>query len=157
VVSDPEEAGRRLFLPVKVNLARKPPGLGFRLKEAGSTVRVEWDDDPVEVDVEAVLGSSRAYQGPTKREEAAGIMREALSSGPMPAKEVIGRVEDTGISAETARRAAKDLGVVHDKAGFRSGWEWSLPPSARGVPVPDAVDAPLAPEAAPEDGQVYRE
>ena len=45
VTRDPEDAERRLMLPVKMNLSAEPRGLGYRIV-AG---KVEWDDEPVDL------------------------------------------------------------------------------------------------------------
>jgi len=53
---------RRLLLPVKLNVAAMPDGLGFRVVAASPDTcksGVTWDSDPVTVDADAALGSGR--------------------------------------------------------------------------------------------------
>jgi hypothetical protein len=63
VVADAEKEGRLLFLPVKNNIARRPPGLAYYLTQSlvardvvpGGIVAssVDWCREPVDIDVDA--------------------------------------------------------------------------------------------------------
>jgi hypothetical protein len=128
VAEDPENPERRLFLPVKLNIARKPPGLAFRLVEAGHAVRVEWEAGAVDVDVETALAGPEPTAERSARDEAKDFLRELLADGPVEADEANQQAREAGISERTLDRAKKTLGVKVDKSGFRGPWLWSLPP-----------------------------
>jgi putative DNA primase/helicase len=128
VAEDRENPERRLLLPVKLNIARKPPGLAFRLVEAGTAVRVDWEPGPVDVDVEDALAEPEPTAERSKRDEATDFLREVLADGPVAATEVKRQARATGIAGRTLSRAKRELGVKSEKTGFREDWTWSLPP-----------------------------
>lgn len=137
VAEDRENPERRLFLPVKLNIARKPPGLAFRLVEAGHAVRVEWEAGAVDVDIETALAGPEPSAERSERDEAKDFLREVLADGPVAATEVKRQAKAAGIAERTLFRARAELGVKPEKTGFREGWMWSLPPK-------DAKDATSA-------------
>jgi putative DNA primase/helicase len=130
VAEDREDTERRLFLPVKMNVAREPPGLAFRLVEAGDVARLEWEADQVDIDVETALAGPEPPAERTEREEAADFLREVLADGPVAATDVKRQAKAAGIAERTLFRAKAGLGVKAEKSGFRDGWLWSLPPKA---------------------------
>ncbi|MBI4560542.1 MAG: AAA family ATPase [Candidatus Rokubacteria bacterium] len=123
VAEDLDNPGRRLFVPLKMNVAPKPPGLAFRL-DGG---RLTWEAGTVDVDADAALGGREASAERSEREEAAEFLREILADGSMSADEVKRQARGAGISEMTLRRARADLRVEIRKAGFRQGWIWTLP------------------------------
>ena len=127
VTADPADPERRLLLPVKTNLARKPQGLAYRLVEAGDVARVEWDDEPVDVDVESALMGLAAVPVQSERDEAKTLLRTVLANGPMLANTVMERARAAGIAERTLNRAKADLGVASEKQGFGREWWWRLP------------------------------
>ena len=137
----PDEPERRLLVPVKANLARKPPVLGFRLREAGSAVVVEWDAEPVEgLDADAVLSGAGA-EDRDERRDAEGFLLDLLGEGDVvKASDVFRAARQAGISERTLRRAKRKLGVEssHEGQPGQAGtWYWWLPPKA-------ATEAPKA-------------
>jgi hypothetical protein len=66
------------------------------------------------------------------RDDAKQFLREILSDGEMPAKDVLAEARECGIAEKTLRRAAKELGVdiAHlGKRGEKGGgkWAWRMP------------------------------
>jgi putative DNA primase/helicase len=141
VTADPDSdiPGRRLFLPVKNNLAPKGDGLSFQIEQhmiAGNICAsmVEWGGDTVTKTADEIL-SAGAEDSP-QRAEAAEFLRVCLADGPKPSKEIEAEAKGAGISWRTVMRAKGDLGIVcNPKAVTREGgppinkWFWSLPQS----------------------------
>jgi putative DNA primase/helicase len=141
VTTDPDSdiPGRRLFLPVKNNLAAKGDGLSFQIEQhmiAGNICAsmVEWGGDVVTKTADEIL-SAGAEDSP-RRTEAAEFLRVCLADGPKPSKDIEAEAKGAGISWRTVMRAKGDLGIVcNPKAVTREGgppinkWFWSLPQS----------------------------
>jgi hypothetical protein len=66
VAADPSDEARRLFLPVKNNLAAVPQGLAFRVEQAivgepGKAVvaaRLKWDAAPVSISADEAMAAA---------------------------------------------------------------------------------------------------
>jgi putative DNA primase/helicase len=146
VTPDPDDKERRLFLPVKNNLAPLGKGLAYRIKERlvgepGSLVvtsAIEWDHDHVETTADQALQAADECigSGAKPREEGMEILRELLASGPMLAAKIKAEVTDAGLSWMTVKRAKKLLGVRTYKLGMTDGWLWELP---RGSKSPEGA------------------
>jgi putative DNA primase/helicase len=144
VTRDAEDDTRRLFLPVKNNLAPLGKGLAFRLEQrivgepdkgivASSVV---WDSEPVTVTADQALQAADAEGGAdrTERAEAEQFLRDTLAAGPVAAADVKREAIAAGLSWATVRRAQNRLGIRpsrHAESGDGLGgcghWYWSLP------------------------------
>jgi hypothetical protein len=119
VLADPDEPDRRLFLPVKTNLARIS-GLAFKVTDDG----VVWE--PKAVTMSADEASAEA--GETPRGEARAWLKDALKKGPVAAHEIEERAKKDGICMRTLKAAKKELGIASER---RDGaWSW-LPPKSK--------------------------
>ena len=115
IVSDPEDEDRRLFLHVKSNLEQKPLGLAFRITDGG----VEWEADPVLVDIEDVSGGSNAQK------KAAKWLLEQLKSGQRVAvADLEVKAKEVGLGWRNVTEAKKQAGVTSTRIGKR--WWWAL-------------------------------
>ena len=128
VAKDPNDPQRRLFLPGKLNLARDPEGLAYRIEDG----RVAWEAEPVRVHAdEAFAAELKAAQGKdkrgTERREAMEWLREQLKDGPCPASDLIELGEQYGFTKRTLQRALKEIGGARKKDSFGGPWLWSLP------------------------------
>jgi hypothetical protein len=132
--SDPE--GRRLLVPVKVNVARRPPGLAYRahavpvaLADGESTLvpRLLWDDDPVTISADQLAEAAPDRHGrpPTARLTATAFLQERLADGPQQALGLKADAHLAGIKVRTLDQAKKSLGVVSTRSGEH--WLWALP------------------------------
>ncbi|MEW6357950.1 MAG: AAA family ATPase [Planctomycetota bacterium] len=124
---------RRLLLPIKNNLAKDGTGLAYSLQESpdhpGVAV-VAWEPEPVTVTAEEALrNESEGERGDSPIEDAEAWLREALSDGPLPSKDVLRIARENGHSERTLRRAKKAVGIVVYRDGFGAGatWYWRLP------------------------------
>jgi len=80
----------------------------------------------------SVEGSARDLLGEPEPErevadDAAGFLRELLSSGPMAAKAVLAEGNAVGYSRDAMHRAKRKIGAHAVKKGMHSGWSWELP------------------------------
>jgi putative DNA primase/helicase len=121
VAKDQLDADRRLFLPIKNNLARDNGGLAYRIDDSGKIV---WDAAAVTIRADDVLA---AGEKPSKCDTAEDWLAEYLRDGPKPVKEIDAEAEAAGINNRTLRRAREGLGIRPRKAGFGLGWCWALP------------------------------
>lgn len=126
------DSERRLFVPLKMNLAPKPAALAFTIRGV-ETPRIEWEAEPLgNVDVEALVrGPVEDHERDrSRRDYAANVLTEILSEGPIPVTEVRRLARDAGVSsARTLDRVKEDIGVVHQREGFGPGSRvlWALP------------------------------
>lgn len=140
----PAEAGQpRRLVRAKSNIG--PDGGGYSYDLFMSPVPghdfagqwVEWG--------EALEGTARDLMAVEERDpdgnalaSAKDFLSDALSAGPMAARDLKATAEAHDHSWASVRRAKKDLAVKVDKDGLRGGWLWSLPPK---VLTPEAEDA----------------
>jgi AAA domain len=139
VTRDPDDENRRLFLPVKNNLAPLGKGLAFRLEqrivaEPGIVASsITWDAAPVTITADKALAATDvAREGAASpRTEAEEYLRDKLSAGRVPVEEVNEHARALSIAPRTLARARKALGVRTVKDGFGGGWLLSLPDEDR--------------------------
>jgi putative DNA primase/helicase len=132
VTTDPDAADspRRFLVPLKMNLAPKPPTLAFAI--AGVPPRVDWEPEPVQgIDAEAAMRGPSAEEPEhrSERDEAASFLREELADGPRGAQELKAAARNIGIADRTLMRAKHDLGVAAVRRGglgHAGRWEWEL-------------------------------
>ena len=123
--TEDETGRRRLFLPVKNNLAADVEGLAYDLADCGGLPAVNWGN-PVGRDAAEAL----AHEAPEElrgRKEAEAWLRELLADEPVEAAEIRRAARDNGIAEKTLYRAKKALGIEARKTGFAKGWIWILP------------------------------
>jgi hypothetical protein len=141
VVKDTADPQRRLFLPAKLNLACDPDGLAYRIVDG----RVEWESDTVKMHADdAFAAETAAMEAKPKgndRKEAVEWLRNRLSAGSSPSKEVIEEAREVGFSEKTLRRAYNEIGGKARKSKFDGGWLWELPgeDGHQGAQVPTSL------------------
>ncbi len=128
VAEDHDAEGRVLFLPLKMNMASKPPGLAYRLDGP----RIVWDSEPVTADAESALRGADLPEERAERVQAVEVLRELLQAGPMKAEAVKKEASVAGVSERTLYRAKAALRVKARRVGGLGSagwWEWELPAS----------------------------
>jgi len=113
---DPETDGRRLFLPIKNNLAHAD-GLAYTITDG----RIVWEPDPVTITADD-LGDALHT---TPRDEAEDWLRQALQGGRVASAKLAAEAKREGISERTLNRVKKRLGVESARDG--GTWYWTLP------------------------------
>jgi hypothetical protein len=128
VESDPDRPSCGLLLPSLIHLSADPGGLRFRIDRKSG--RVAWGQEAVALHAGVLGGRGRAVTGVSR---ASRWLRDVLSEGPRPAREVLQQGAMAGHS-RGALYAAKDrLGVdsVKQNDRFAGSWSWALPLAGR--------------------------
>lgn len=137
ITKDPDNPERRLFLPAKLNLARDPDGLAYRIDDG----RVAWEFNPVKMHADDAFAAETANQKPTQRgserREAIAWLREHIGDQTLSAKDVIEAGEQVGFTDRTLRRAYKAIGIPARKESFDGPWLWRLTPASDQPPEHD--------------------
>lgn len=127
VTKDPTNPERRLLLPAKLNLARDPDGLAYRIDDG----KVVWEYEPVAMHADDAFAAEAAKDKPqtnrgSERREATDWLIEHLNHGPHAASEVIEMGQQYGFSERTLRRAYQAVGAKPRKQSFDGPWLWAL-------------------------------
>jgi hypothetical protein len=156
VAPDPEDKGRKFFLPIKNNLTVKPQGLAYTLeglppdeaeqvlqpfsdlgdkdrRALGSQMfRVEWLG-PVDVDADEVMAAhAKAERGPNKVDNAADWLKQFLDKFAYPSEEIFKACRATGFTKDNIYRAKAKLGKQTIRASNSKqlspdgAWWWGL-------------------------------
>jgi hypothetical protein len=122
----PSDKDLRVLAPLKVNVAKEPSSIAYRLVDVPDigAPRVEWQG---EVDITAGELLRPPRRPSPRRDVATDFLRQFLSDGPKPVQEVKRAAAEQGISAKTLRIAREELMVFPDKQGFAGPWSWGLP------------------------------
>ncbi len=112
----------RLFLPVKVNIAREMLGLMYQVDSDG----IRWSAVPTEQTAEQASAANPATEDERSAlKDAQDFLRDTLRAGPMSSKQALKEGADAGISARTLNRAKVVLGVLSLRVDGQ--WSWQLP------------------------------
>jgi hypothetical protein len=144
VVRDPNDPTkeRRFLLPLKSNLGKDRGGLAYRITELGEGCpRVEWEAEPVEVDMDELAAQSTST--PRERgkraatDEAAEWLGKQLGAGPVAAADMWRRSERAGLSRRQISRAKAALSIETEPMGYGGAWHWRLPPISEASKSPE--------------------
>lgn len=132
VCRDPEDGTRRLFLPLKNNIAAPRPGLAFQIKarDLGDGIEascVEWDTELVTMTADEAMAPPEEPEERGAMGEAVRWLGELLKNGSMDSKGIFSDAKQAGIAWRTVERAKARLGVKATKASYAGGWRWTLP------------------------------
>jgi hypothetical protein len=75
----------------------------------GTTVALDWLDDPSDYTVDEVLAGEHKKDAPSKLERATDLPHELLAVGPRPRAEVMAKAEEAGIGRATVENAWRDV------------------------------------------------
>lgn len=112
IVKDQDDPQRRLFLPAKLNLARDPDGLAYRIDDG----RVVWEHEPVKLHADEAFAAEAAASAGTsnrgsERREAVAWLREQLAGGSVPSNQVIADAYMEEKPRSEHQRAERELTV----------------------------------------------
>ena len=130
VARDPEDEERFVLASVKINVARRPPSLAYRLVADGpyAPARVEWLGES-DHNAEALIGAEREQAGEKSKAEKLGqAMREVIAAngGSMKASDMYVALEADGwdLSSEDLKhRARRKAGVKSRQSHIGAPWE----------------------------------
>ena len=99
---------------------------------------VAWETSPIDISADAALQAADAQSSGnvSAGTEAEEFLRDILSAGPVPQKEIKDAAEGHGLAWSTIKRAKARLGIQARKDGMEGGWSWSLP---KGLILPEEV------------------
>lgn len=131
IAKDPDdpEGDRRILAGVKSNLGPPPQSLAYRLEPVeNGAVRIRWEGTTTHT-AGQLLAIPVDDESRSALDEAVDFLREVLSRGPRPAKDVKSEARSAGIAERTLDRAKSRMGVRAQKHGFTesSTWLWELP------------------------------
>jgi hypothetical protein len=153
VASEPDDADRKLLLPIKFNLGQRPTGLAYHIRpldtweQAGildnyckhlderdqvrlarQLCRVEWDGR-VSVTADEIMADWGTDKGPGKIDQAAEWLEELFKDGYARLHDdVIAAGAQAGLSKDNLFRARRDM-LSHkikasNKGNFGGVWRW---------------------------------
>lgn len=129
---DTDRGSGRVLAHVKCNVGPQAESLAASIE----TVRLDDESEAARFKVTGTSGISAAdllaapaTEQRTKRDDAADFLREELSDGPRPTKELQGAARAAGIGWRTIEDAKSDLKIEASKSSFAGGWIWTLPDS----------------------------
>lgn len=145
VMKDEDDETRRLFLPVKNNLAPPGPGLAFRLEQhmidgaegCGPASAVSWDSSTVTTTADQVMAANAGTPASrTAKAECIEFLETVLANGWVEVADVTAEAIGAGLHAEgkqlkdnkPMRDARSALKVETHRDGFGKGarWFWAL-------------------------------
>lgn len=132
---DPDDDDRFVLAAVKINVARRPTSLAYRLEADGPTdpPHVTWEGES-EHNAEALIGSTQeSAKDATKTGRLAAAIRAVVEAngGDMAAKDGYRALEADGFdvsSQDMVTKARRQAGVEVTKRGFDGPWHWVLRP-----------------------------
>lgn len=134
VAKDPEDEDKRIFAPIKNNLAQMPPSLSFSLESTKNGVaRIIWHGVS-DHKADALLAIPSSPKKQPALNEAKDFLWNALTDGPIEARTLQQEARADGIADKTLFRAKKALNIKAQKAGFNRGWVWTLPEDGQATP-----------------------
>lgn len=132
VVTDESGSDRRLFVPMKNNLAPTGFGHAFRIEnrtvaQGVPTSAAVWEPTPISMTADEALGAPTSSQS-----GAMGFLQQLLRHGPADQQDIIRLGKEAGLSEKVLRTARERLGVKTAKLGFadQGKWQWALPTCA---------------------------
>lgn len=129
VACDPEDETRRVLAVAKSNLAAVPPALAYSLvgDDEHGCARILWGGE-VSLSADQLVAPPMA--GDDDGDDAASVLAEILSAGPVWVNAALARMADAGFSKDQTKRAKAKVRARSVKRGrpgdAESGWQWEL-------------------------------
>lgn len=104
ITKDQENESRRLFIPVKQNLAAENGGLAYQIEAPDGVAKIAWGPGTITIDAETAMGGFDSREDRSERREAEEWLREFLTDGPRCGLGARGSRNATGYSPDGPRR-----------------------------------------------------
>jgi hypothetical protein len=153
---DPDDHDRVILAPIKLNVARRPASLAYRIVADGDyePAHIAWDGQSDRT-AEDLIGRTRdEAAGRSKTGELSAAIRDLLQAngGSMPASEACRALKEQGFelgSRDNLKRARVQAGVDSTKETFDGGWVWTLRSSVRrsDPSVPSGINQSKGPKS----------
>lgn len=134
VMKDPEDAERRLFLPIKNNIGQDKEGFVYKIKPSlvdGSieTSKVEWLNETISITANEVLNNSNYSEREAPRlEEVKDFILDILKFGSVPLTEIVKKAKKLGFGKNVLYQGKDELKIVVEKSIDKGrGIIWMLP------------------------------
>jgi hypothetical protein len=132
ICKDPVDPAKRLFLPVKNNLAPHIIGLAYTIETSpdGRGPTICWSPEPVAQSVDFAIAAARAAGRPDEeRQFAIKWLKKRLAKSACKSSDIREEADVQGIANTTLRRAFREIGGIADRRGMVpiQEWYWSLP------------------------------
>lgn len=124
VVEDPAVGGRKLLLPVKMNLLPASSGRAFRIEEG----RVAWEPDAVSLTADEMNDLAASGLATLDRKaEVAKWLKDVLRGGAMASEELHRLAAAEQIPRKVLWGAKKAVGAKVVRDGKSGRWRWEMP------------------------------
>jgi putative DNA primase/helicase len=122
VIKDPDNEGRRLFLPLKNNIGNDKTGLAFTIESCVihdeiNTSCIRWSDECITTTADEAMVSSSRNMG-KHSDEATTFLSEMITTEFYPVVELFELAKKNGISEKMLRKAKEKLNISHTRSGF---------------------------------------
>jgi putative DNA primase/helicase len=145
VVKDRNDPKKRLFLPIKANLAPDTRGLEFYVNDSNGHPKITWGADFSNTTIDEAL-MPEDHQ--SKQDRAMLVIKAGLATngGEMASDALLALTQSKKIGLKATYAALKDLktlvGLERQPSGFGGKWIYALPKV--GISTNDDFDAPYA-------------
>ena len=135
IMKDPNDPDRRLFLPIKNNIAQDKEGFVFNVKYYKLQTnnldldisKIEWLDEKITETANEILNSTDK-ELPPKLEEAKSFLNEMLKSGSVALTKIRQESMNRNISTDRLYKAKTELNIIEEYSIDRKrGKIWMLP------------------------------
>jgi archaellum biogenesis ATPase FlaH len=128
IAKDEEDNERRLLMPLKINYAKKPMALAFRIQD---DLRLVFEEKPIEANVDEAFSPHKRVEA-SERNFVDEWLKEMLAAGPIDSDVIIEKASKAGFPRTTLFNAKKRLGISSIMHGFGAKRisEWRLPEKA---------------------------
>jgi putative DNA primase/helicase len=131
---DNKDTGRRLFLPAENNIGDDTTGFAYTIVMKPTATHglhapaIEWEDETVSITADEALAPASGEKSGGAF-DARNFLKECLSNGPMPQKQIEAAAAQRGFTVDQLKYAKRRLGVEARKEGFGKdgAWAWAFP------------------------------
>ena len=131
IMKDPDDAKRRLFVPIKNNIGQDETGLvyqikGLMLEGQIETSRVDWLNEKIDKTANEILNAGLSLDSP-KLDEVKQFLTEMLKNGSVSLSEIRKEATERGFSANRLYKAKDELKINEsDSISRKRGKIWAL-------------------------------